>query len=162
VPGGKEDLVDPVSLLTSVSVTLGIIDKIADQLERFKKKQPGPPVEEPHSVIAERKGDTIEFVKENRPKETIHAADLAKLDPQSQQLIAAIEGSMTRQFNLWTAVYPERNASADAVVNAKVEHQLDALSKGMCDDLGKILGYLEGLGKNLYDHYDSVQYICSQ
>lgn len=153
--------VDPLSLLTSISVSLGIIDQIANQLSRFKKKEPEPPQEPPHSVIAEKKGDTIEFVSDKYPRQTIHASDMANLDPQSQQLIAAIEGSMTQQFNVWTAVYPKRLQSTDAVVQAQVQQQLDALAKGMCDDLTKILRFLESMGKDLYDHYAAIQSICA-
>jgi hypothetical protein len=152
---------DPVAVLSEISISLGIVDKIADQFDRFRKNEPDPPTEEPHSVYAERHGDSIQFMREGRVTEEVTAEELALLDEQSQQLIAALERSMSASFALWTAVYPQRDQSPDPLTNAKVKAQLDALSKSMCGDLGQILGYLESLGKNLQDHYAHIRYICA-
>ena len=148
-------------MLTSVSTSLIVIDKVSGQLDRFAKKLPDPPVERPHSVIAHQMGDTILFMKSGVPEERITAAEMDQLDPQSRQLITAIEQSMTQQFDRWTLLYPKRN-STDRLENAQVSMELEQLAKGMCEDLGKLLSFLEGMGKYLEDHYLNVRFICSE
>ena len=152
---------DPLAVLTSVSTTLGIIDKVYNQIDRFAEKQPDPPVERPHSVIAQKTGDTIRFISPGPPEEQITAAEMDQLDPQSRQLITSIEQSMTQQFDQWTVLYPRRN-SPDRQENVQVNTQLDQLAKGMCEDLGRLLSFLEGMGKILQDHYSSVRFICTK
>jgi hypothetical protein len=152
---------DPLAVLTSVSTSLGVIDKVSGQIDRFVKKQPDPPVERPHSVIAQQTGDTIRFMKSGVPEERITAAEMDQLDPQSRQLITAIEQSMTQQFDRWTLLYPKRN-STDLLENAQVNTELDQLAKGMCEDLGKLLSFLEKMGKYLEDHYLTVRFICNE
>jgi len=154
---------DPLTLLNSVAITLGIIDKIADQIERFRKKQPEPSIPKPHSVLAEKRGEVIDFIESDIVQETITADDFTKLDLQSQQLIKALENSMQVQFNLWTQIYPQRDISPDPIVNAKVNTQLENIAQKMCDDMYKILDYLnEDMNKNLYDHYTHVRFICDK
>lgn len=155
-------MMDPMTAIGLVASALGIIDMIADQFERFAKKEPEPATPKVHSVLAKQTGDKIEFVdRQGTPVETITADEMKNLDPQSQQLIKALEASMKLQFDLWTKVYPQRETSPDPVVNAKIDAQLESIAKKMCGDLKKILTFLEGMGKNLTDHYDHIQFICS-
>jgi hypothetical protein len=69
---------------------------------------------------------------------------------------------MTRQFDLWTQLYPQRNSSSDAPANAKVRAQRKALVEAMCADVNHILAFVEGMGKQLRDHYNNLRYICSE
>ncbi|VVB95914.1 Uncharacterised protein [uncultured archaeon] len=153
---------DPIILLNSTATILGIIDKVADQIERFRKKEPEPPVAKPHSVLAEKRGDAIEFIRGGVVLETITVNDFTSLNPQSQQLIKAYEQSMQMQYDLWTQIYPQRDVSPDPLVNAKVNAQLKNIAQTMCSELNMILDYLNYMGKNLEDHYSHVRFICRE
>ncbi len=153
-------MTDPMTILAAVGATLGIIDTVADQVERFWKKEPEPAAPKLHAVIAKRTDDRIDFVSGDAVLETITADDMKQLDPQSQQLIETLEKSMRQQFDLWTQIYPQRDTSPDPLVNAKINAQLKAIAKEMCSDLNKILSFLESMGKNLHDHYAHIQFIC--
>lgn len=92
---------DPVSVLSSIATVLNIADTVADQFERFRKDEPDPVVEEPHSVVAEQRGPAIIVERHGVEVDTITVQDIQRLDDASQQLIQALEQSMEQQFQLW-------------------------------------------------------------
>ena len=153
-------VLDPISALSAVSTILNIVDKVAGQFQRFRKKEPEPAVETPHKVIAQKEDGKILVRREGQVVDQITANDLQKLDENSRALIGALEQSMQKKFRLWTIVYPQRDTSPDPLRNAQVEEQLTDLAKGMCSDLDKIFRYLDSIGKYLEDHYNHVRSIC--
>jgi hypothetical protein len=152
---------DPLTILGAVGTTLGIIDRIAGQIERFKKKEPEPPSPPIPRVLAERRGSEIVLAEGAVALERFTVDDFRNLAQADHEFIEAIEKRMRRNEKLWNKVYPLRDASVDPVVNAKVDNQLDDITKELCADLSRILGFLESLGKKLHDHYNSVRYICA-
>ena len=153
---------DPLTALGAVSTVLTIVDKVANQIDRFIHKKPEPPVEKPHAVLAKKEGDAIVVRREGQVIQKITAADIAKLDDNSQRLIKALEDSMQKNFDLWTAVYPQRDTSPDPVRNAQVDAQLNGIAKKMCSDLSKIFKYLKSIGAELEDHYAHVRFVCDE
>lgn len=154
---------DPITLIGAVSTILNIVDQVSNQLERFNKDEPEPAEEPVHGVIATReRPDTIIVRDHGHEVERITAADMETLDEADQGLIKALEASMERNYQIWIAVYPKRNQSADPIVNAQVNQQLKEVGKGMCADLDRILRYLDSMGKYLEDHYGQVRFVCSE
>jgi|KBSMisStandDraft_5_1062788.scaffolds.fasta_scaffold34372_2 hypothetical protein len=155
--------IDPITAIGAVSTVLNIIDKVANQVQRFVNKEPEPAVEKPHGVQAIKETPTSIVVKrEGRVVETITADDLSKLDPNSRALIKALEDSMQSHYDVWVVVYPQRDQSADPIVNAKVNRQLQDTAKKMCADLNTLFNYLDFLGKYLEDHYQAFRFVCQQ
>ncbi len=152
---------DPLTVLGAVSTTLGIIDKISGQIERYKKKQPEPAAPPQPSVLSARVGNEVVLSRYGTPFEKITPDDFKNLSENDQRLIKALEDAMQRNYRLWTTVYPQRNASPDPLVNARIDAQLDQIAKDMCGDLERILRFLESLGKQLQDHYASIRFVCS-
>ena len=155
-------VLDPLLTLSALSSVLNIIDKVAGQIQRFRRKEPEPPVEKPHKVVAQKEDGKILVRREGQVVEQITANDLQKLDENSRALIGALERSMQKKFKLWTVVYPQRDSSPDPLRNAQVEQQLDDLASGMCSELEKIFRYLDSIGKYLEDHYQHVRGICNE
>ena len=154
---------DPITLIGAISTVLNITDQISNQLDRFKNNTPEPDQEPAHRVIATReRPDTIIVRDSGDEVERITADDLAQLDEASQGLIKAFEESMQKNYQLWIMVYPKRDQSPDPMVNAQVNQQLKETAKRMCSELGRILGYLDSIGKHLEDHYGEVRYVCSE
>lgn len=150
------------SVLNSVNNTFGIIDKVSSQMTSFVRNEPESTT--PHRVIAVKKGNEIQFQSKLDPNftPTLTIDDLKKLDENSRLLIIAYEKSMQQQFELWTIIYPQKDASVDPVVNAKVKQQLTEITKSMCGDLTKIINYLESIGVPLIDHYGHIYQICNE
>jgi hypothetical protein len=156
-------MTDPMMALSAVASVLQIIDSVTGQWDRFFKKRSEAQISGEHQVTtAQVSSDTIAVTNQGRQVDTITANDLAKLDASSLALIKALETSMQRQYDLWVAVYPTCDVSPDPVVNAQVRQRLNDIARKMCDDLGKILGYLDSIGKNLEDHYGHIRYLCTQ
>jgi len=78
---------------------------------------------------------------------------LQKLPEPMLKHIMVLEKSMQNHYDLWAAVYPQRNASPDPIVNAKVDQQLKSIVSAMKDDLIGILSFLQSCGIHLDDHY---------
>jgi len=155
-------MADPITTLTAISAALSIVDKISGQIKRFWKKEPEPAQEPPHSVQAKKVDDTIVVERQGTVVQTITGNDIAKLDQNTQGLIKTFEQSIEKNYKLWKAVYPQRDASPDPVVNAQVEAKLNDLAKKFCADLGHIFKYLGSIGYELEDHYADVRYVCQQ
>lgn len=155
--------IDPITAIGAVSTILNIVDKVANQVQRFIKKEPEPSSEKPHKVQAIQETPTTIVVKhEGRVVETITDKDLNKLDSNSRALIKALEESMQNHYDIWVAVYPQRDQSADAIVNAKINRQLQDTAKKMCTDLNTLFRYLDSLGKYLEDHYNAFRFVCQE
>src|SRR5712692_4042161 len=102
--------IDPITALSAVATALKIVDGVTGQWDRvFKKKSETEIAKEHRVTTAQAAADTISVRSEGHPTDTITAADLAKLDPNSRALIKALEESMQRQYDLWVAVYPTRD-----------------------------------------------------
>ena len=154
---------DPITLIGAVSGVLNIVDQVSNQLDRFREDKPEPAEEPAHGTIATReRPDTIIVRRHGHEVERITAADLERLDEADQGLIKALEGSMQRNYQIWTMVYPTRNQSADPMVNARVNQQLQDVAKSMCADLERILRYLDSIDKYLEDHYGQVRFVCME
>jgi hypothetical protein len=156
-------IVDPIAAIGAVSTILDIVDKVANQVQRFFKKEPDPFSEKPHRVLAIKETPAKIVVKdEGRVVETITDKDLEKLDPNSRALVKALEESMQNNYDIWVAVYPQRDQSADAIVNAKINKQLQDTAKKMCKDLNTLFKYLDSINKYLEDHYRAFRFVCEQ
>jgi len=153
--------IDPISALGAIGAILKIIDSVTGQWDRYFKKKTEAETAAAHRVTTEQVAPgTIVIRDRGRDVETITAADLATLDPNSRALIKALEDSMQRHFEIWTAVYPTRDSSPDPVVNAQIDRRLKDIAMTMCQDLGKIFGYLDSIHKYLEDHYENVRFLC--
>jgi hypothetical protein len=154
---------ETIAVLGAVGTALKIVDSLTGQWDRYFRKKSAAEVAQVHSVQATQVApDTISVRDHGQEQFTITAADMAKLDPQSRALIKTFEASMERRFELWQKVYPQRDSSSDAMVNAKLDLQLRDLATGMCGDLGKIFQYLDSIGARLNDHYNHARFICDE
>ena len=95
-------------------------------------------------IVVKEHGATIKIIT---------GADLQNLSSDMLNHVKVYERSAQNSYQIWEKVYPERNASPDPIVNAKVEQQLREIVNNMKDDLDGILEFLESAGIRLDDHY---------
>ena len=86
-----------------------------------------------------------------------------KLDPADMQYISAREQALNNHFTIWTVTYPQLSLMVDPIARAKVQLQLDQLTRDMGNEMTAILGFLENrLGLRLDDHYQAIRQIAQR
>lgn len=157
------DIPTITAAIGAATAAVGLIDKIADQLESFLTGNSQPATPEEFKQKIEASGSEI-VAKNNHGQivQRITADDLAKLPPSQLQYISVLAKAMENHFAIWAAVYPQRKASVDDVVNAKVNQQLKQIVSDMSDDLNGILSFLEFCGMYLDDHYVHIRHLVNQ
>lgn len=144
--------------VNAVANVLKKVDSFEPQLRAFIEQRPVPTVPPAHGVIARQEpGQDVITVGVER----ITGDDLAKLDPRSRQLIRAYEYAMNDLFDRFTELEPKRTAR-DPDVRQRARLESEDVRQDICDNWGKVLAYLDFLGKHLQDHYQHVRFICQQ
>lgn len=94
--------------------------------------------------------------------EKITEEDLLRLDPNDRLLIEAFESSVLKDFVLWTALFPKKGTSADELINAKIDKQLEFILIRMCSTLEILLSYLEEIDKDLSAQLRPIRFLCDE
>lgn len=88
--------------------------------------------------------------------ETITKEDLVRLTDRQRQLIETFEATMYTEFDRWNDLY--RRQATLTVIERQV---MQSSAKQMCRDMTNIIDFLDGIGKNLVDHYMEIRFICN-
>jgi hypothetical protein len=155
------DRIATAANVNAVASAFKIVDDFAPQLEAFVKGKPEPVGVVEHRVLARQEGEQITFLSAGGTLETITAADLHKLDSNSQKLIRAYERTMKELFERWLELKPKR-VSRDPDIKREAQEESDDVRRDLCQQLNEILDFLTSIGKHLHDHYDHVRHICRQ
>lgn len=155
-------MADPATILAAIaaaSAGVDLINKIADTvIPMFTGSKP---TNKEHRMMIEGENGKIVAKEHGRQVKVITGPDLEKMSPDLLDHVRVYEASAKVNYEIWKAVYPQRNASTDAVVNAKIELQLRRIVGDMKGDLDGILRFLETAGIQLDDHYlqfrDAIQ-----
>ena len=145
---------DPVTIsaaIAAASAGVDLINKLADKVIPMFKGT--PPIKKEHRMTIEGDGGKIVVKEHGATIKIITGADLQNLSSDMLNHVKVYERSAQNSYQIWEKVYPERNASPDPIVNAKVEQQLREIVNNMKDDLDGILEFLESAGIRLDDHY---------
>lgn len=151
------DLAMIAAAITAATSAVGLIDKIADQIDRFLTKSPEPAVPKEHRLQIEKEGNAIVSRYHGQESQRITAEDLQKLPEADLRHIKVLEQSMENHYSIWAAVYPQLALAVDPIAKAKTEQQLKGILGGMRGDLEGILTFLERSGLHLDDHYLHVR-----
>lgn len=139
-----------------------IIDKIADQIDRFITKSPEPAIPKEHRLKIAKEGNAIVSKYHGQEHQRITAEDLQKLPESELHHISVLERSMENHYSIWSAVYPQLALAVDPIAKAKMEVQLKGIIIGMRGDLEGILGFLERSGLQLDDHYMHIRDVVAK
>jgi hypothetical protein len=150
------------AVINAIASGIGLIDKIYDQVVGFLSREKRPAVPEEHKLKIEERDSEVVASYHGQVVKTITAADLQRLPEPMLRHIMVLEKSMQNHYDLWAAVYPQRDASPDPLVNAKVDQQLKGIVSAMKDDLFGILSFLESCGIRLDDHYVHIRHLVGQ
>ena len=99
----------------------------------------------------------VELHRDGHVIDVIDPPDLRRLPNADRLLINTYQASMAAAFARWQSLYPRR----DTLTTAE-QRSLRRARRQMCEDLGKVIDYLDQVGKHLPDHYRTVRYECEQ
>jgi len=156
------DLNTVSAAIGAATSAVGLIDKMADQIERFLTKQSQPAVPTEHRLKIEKEGDAIVSKNRGEERQRITAKDLEKLPHTSLRHIKVLEQSMENHYTIWSAVYPQLALAVDPIAKAKTEQQLKEVVRSMKGDLDGILTFIEQAGMYLDDHYLHIRSLVVQ
>jgi hypothetical protein len=147
--------------INAVATAFKIVDDFAPQLDAFIKGQPEPAVSVKHRVVAKQQDEKITFGSAEGPLEVITAADLVKLDSDSQKLIRAYERTLKDLFERWVELKPKR-VSRDPEIKREAQEESNDVRRDLCEQLRELLDFIVSMGKHLHDHYHHIRFICQQ
>ncbi|HRB16650.1 MAG TPA: hypothetical protein PK224_12725 [Nitrospira sp.] len=156
--------VEIAALITATKGAVDIFDKVAGQvksvLTKRSKEVAGDDDQWRYKIGSDAAATSIIVKQDNRVVQTLKGDELAKmLSPSDLRLIKTYESKMSEYYDLWEKVYEEKDASNDALANAKTEKQLNKLIAKMRDELLGILRFLEQIGVHLDDHYMQIRHL---
>lgn len=161
----EESIVDIGTVTAAISAAtsaVDIIDKIADQIDRFMTKSPEPAIPKEHRLKIEKQGSAIVSKYHDQEYQRITVEDFQKLPESELRHIKVLEQSMENHYSIWSAVYPQLALAVDPIAKAKTELQLKGIIVGMKGDLEGILGFLERSGLQLDDHYMHIRDVVAK
>jgi TIR domain-containing protein len=148
--------------LNALADVLRVADRFSVLQDAFLQGTIAPAGETLHGVTARQEEEVIRFVdRAGNERTALHAADLTRLDSGSQQLIRTYEKIMADLFDRWTELEPKSYAS-DSMVRERARAESEQVRRELCQQLAKILGFIEKLNGYLVDHYAHVRWVCGQ
>jgi len=151
------DIATITAAISAATSAVGLIDKIADQIDRFMTNRPEPAVPVEHRMKIEKEGDAIVSKSHGQEQQRITAQDLEKLPESTLKHIKVLEESMENHYAIWASVYPQLALAVDPIAKAKTEQQLKGVIQSMKGDLEGILNFIEQSGLYLDDHYMHIR-----
>lgn len=151
------DIATITAAIGAAASAVGLVDKVADQIDRFMTKSPEPAIPKEHRLKIEKEGNAIVSKYHGKEHQRITAQDLQKLPESELRHIKVLEQSMENHYSIWAAVYPQLALAIDPIAKAKTEQQLKDIIGGMKGDLEGILHFLEQSGLQLDDHYIHIR-----
>lgn len=156
------DIAAITAAISAATGAVGLIDKIADQVERFLTRKPQPAVPKEHRMMIERKDSAIVVQSHGQTIQKITANDLQKLPESHVRHIKVLEQSMENHYAVWEAVYPQLALETNPISKARLEQQLKGIIRDMKGDLNAILDFLTQCGVILDDHYLHIRDLVNQ
>jgi hypothetical protein len=148
------------AVLAATKSAVDIFDKISGQvksvLSKGKKEPEGGDDRWRYKISADEKQIVVK--QDGRAVQTLTGPELeSKLKPEHLGHIQVYEASMQKYYKRWQQLYPKKDASADELVNIKLEEQLTDQARKMKQDLVGIVDFLQSIGVQLDDHYVLVR-----
>ena len=140
-------MVDPITILTTISVGLKLVDSFRELALRFMKIPPRPP-----SSVADQSGNSLEIKQNGRIVQTIPAAAL-NLNQWDEVKYRALERRVKTNWDLFYELFAEEpGLSVDE--RARIKGKMSRLKDELCTDFREMVRiYERALGTSLPDHY---------
>ena len=146
-------LTDPVTVMTSISVGLKLVDQFRELAIRFLGKKPHAP-----SASVEQNEDSIQIKMDGNVVNEIGADDM-KLDQWDQVRYDTLQTRVKINWELFHELLKQEPLLA-ADEKARIKVRLERIKSELCEDFREMVKIYEAaLGVALPDHY-SLYEVC--
>ncbi len=145
---------DPITVLSAISTTLGIVDTFTDVVKKWR----GEDISQ-HSTQTKQEGEYLQIIHDGEISENIHMSkfNMTEWDDTRYETLKTKIDSHWSIFNTIDAELPL--AATDE--KARLKLKLDSIRKDLCKDFRELIDLHEKtLGVALDDHY-SLNNLCS-
>lgn len=153
------DIAAVTTIISAATSAVGLFDQIADQVQRFIKKdkgEPVPPQAGEYKMKIEQEGDSMVSKIHGKIFQTITASDLQRLPDNVLLHVKVLEQSMQNYYAIWSAIYPQL-ALLPPMEKAQTEIRLKQQVLMMKGDMEAILDFPQTAGFQLDDHYMEIK-----
>jgi hypothetical protein len=140
-------MVDPITVISTISSGLALVDKFTDIVRKLRKEQP-----KPYSVQAAQEANALVIRSRGAVAEKIDASELHlnEWDDARYQALQAKVRLQWGQFNALDAQLP--TLAIDEKV--RIEQRMELMRKELCGNFRQMIDiYEKTLGTSLSDHY---------
>lgn len=144
---------DPITVLTTISGVLNLVDRFTGLTRKFFGKE-----SRPHSVTARQRSDVLEIEANGRIAERIHANSL-QMSEWDERRYKTLERKVDRNWNIYNDI-DEELPIASPEEKARLKQKLKGILSELCKDFREMMDINEKtLGIALGDHY-SLDVAC--
>ena len=143
----QEHHMEPLSILTAIGSTLGLVDKFVSLVRKLRSEESAP-----FKVEAKQEQDALVIRRDGVVRETVpkQQLNLNEWDAPRFKALQQRVASLWSQFNGMYAQLP--NLSVDEQV--RIKQRMDGMRKELCQDFREMVSISEKvLGVSLADHY---------
>lgn len=146
-------MLDPITILTTISVGLKLVDQFRDVALRFLGKTPHPP-----SGVAEQAGNALQIRYQGQITQQVQATQL-NLNEWDETRYRALERRIKTNWDIFYELFSEEpGLSVDE--RARIKVKLGRIKAELCADFREMVRiYERALGTSLPDHY-SLYEVC--
>jgi hypothetical protein len=146
---------DPLTVITTISVGLKLIDQFRDLALRFMGKK----VEAP-SRMAEQSADAIQVKDAGKVVEQVKSTEI-KMDQWDETRYRALARRVWTNWDLFNELFSELPALATDE-KARIKVRMDRIKGELCEDFGEMVRIYERvLNLPLPDHYQLYE-VCQK
>ena len=144
---------DPITILTTISVGLKLVDSFRDIALRFMKQSPTPP-----SSVVDQSGNALEIKHNGVAVKTITVQSL-NLNKWDETRYRALERRVRTNWDMFYELFAEE-PSLSVDERARIKGKMSRLKVELCNDFREMVRiYESALGTKLPDHY-SLYEVC--
>ncbi|MEQ8766297.1 MAG: hypothetical protein RL885_20450 [Planctomycetota bacterium] len=145
---------DPVTILTSISLGLKLVDQFRELAVRFMGQKPHAP-----SATVEQDGDSLQIREHGRVTHTITAPEL-HIEEVDEVRLKALQRRVKVNWEVFNELFAEQPLMA-VDERARIQLRMDRIKGELCEDFRELVGIYEHvLGTGLPDHYTLFE-VCS-
>jgi hypothetical protein len=145
---GEMDMpVDPVTIMTTISLGLKLVDQFREQALRFLSRQVQPP-----TATAEQAGNTFQIKHNGTVTQRIAAGEM-NLSEWDEVRVLALNRRIKINWDLFNELFSEEPLLATDE-RARIKARMARMQDELCEDFREMVRiYERTLGTGLPDHY---------